>query len=283
MECPGIDFTAHDSYVTGRIAARELAGLGLDNFAFAAETPRMPWADKRLETFRETLHGYGREVEVFPGGNLTDWLNSLPDRCGLFAANDRMAEKVVAAGKSAGLSIPENLAVLGCDDDDRICEHAEISISSIRPDYAHGGMLAVDMLADVMDGRDAEKSRLFGDLGVVHRASTRVFQRPSPETAKALEYIRRNAFTGISANDVIRTMKGSRRSAENAFRTATGHSILEEIHAVRLNEVKRLLSNPHMKIGAIASRTGYKSENFLTRLFRRETGMTPSQWRTAHS
>jgi two-component system response regulator YesN len=74
-------------------------------------------------------------------------------------------------------------------------------------------------------------------------------------------------------------MKGSRRSAENMFRAATGHSILEEIQTVRLNEVKRLLANPLTKIGAIAARTGYRSENFLTRLFKRATGMTPSHWR----
>lgn len=281
--CKDICFTAHDSYVTGRIAAHGLADLGLDSFAFAAETPRLPWADKRLETFRETLHGYGREVEVFPGGNLTEWLKSLPDRCGLFAANDRMAEKIVAAAKSAKIAIPDNLVVLGCDDDVQICEHAEISISSIRPDYAQGGTFAFDMLTALMNGERTEISRLFGDSGIVHRASTRVFSKPSQEISKALEYIRINALSGISATDVIKEIKGSRRTVENLFRAATGHSILEEIQSVRLNEAKRLLANPHIKIGAIAARTGYRSENFLTRLFKRETGMTPSQWRASRT
>ena len=124
---------------------------------------------------------------------------------------------------------------------------------------------------------------MFGDVGVIHRASTRVTAYKSPDVAAALEYIRLNALSGISASDVLSRMKGSRRSAENAFRAATGHSIVEEIQAVRLVEVKRLLSNPMLKISAIAARAGYRSENFLTRLFKRETGMTPSEWRRSNT
>jgi LacI family transcriptional regulator len=173
--------------------------------------------------------------------------------------------------------------VLGCDDDARICEHAETSISSIRPDYTKGGMLAVQILSAAMEGLETESIQMFGDVGVIHRASTRLTAYRSPVVLEALEYIRLNAFSGISALDVVSRMRGSRRTAENMFRAVTGHSILEEIQSVRLNEVKRLLANPLMKIGAIAARTGYRSENFLTRLFKRETGMTPSQWRKSHT
>ena len=273
---------AHDSYTTGNLAAHTLTKLGLDNFAFVADVPFLPWAEKRLETYRRTLSEYGRNVHVFQGGNLADWLLKLPKGCGLFAANDMTAEKVVAAAKIADIEVPHDLAVLGCDDDVRICEHSETTISSIRPDYPKGGMLAVQMLADAMEGRNTERIRMFGDIGVTHRASTRLTTYKSPDVSSALEYIRLNAFSGISASDVISRMKGSRRSAENMFRAATGHSILEEIQSVRLNEVKRLLANPLIKIGAIAAQTGYRSENFLVRLFKRETGMTPSQWRNSH-
>jgi LacI family transcriptional regulator len=270
---------SHDSCITGCVAARELANLGLDNFAFAAAHPMPPWAEKRLSTYSSELAKRGRTASVYDGDNLGAWLRSLPKPCGIFAANDMMAERIVATAKTEGLEVPYDLAVLGCDDDARICEHAETSISSIRPDYTKGGMLTVQMLADVMDGQDAEPVRMFGDTGVIHRASTRLTAYKSPVLSDELEYIRLNAFSGISASDVLSRMKGSRRSAENMFREATGRSILEEIQSVRLNEVKRLLSSSLMKIGAIAAQTGYRSENFLTRLFKRETGMTPSQWR----
>ena len=282
-KCPGYPFTAHDSCVTGRIAARELAKLDMDSFAFASETPHPSWAEKRLATFRDAIREYGRDVNIFPGGNLKAWLRTLPKRCGIFAANDRMAEKIVATAKSIGIAIPDDMTVLGCDDDTRICEHAEISISSIRPDYVQCAMLAANMLSSVMEGKKTETCRMFGDVGVIHRASTRVTAYKSPDVSAALEYIRLNALSGISASDVLSRMKGSRRSAENAFRAATGHSIVEEIQAVRLVEVKRLLSNPMLKISAIAARAGYRSENFLTRLFKRETGMTPSEWRRSNT
>ena len=274
---------SHDSSITGRVAARELGDLGLDNFAFAADHPLPPWAEKRLFTYSSELAKRGRTVNVYDGGDFCVWLRSLPKPSGIFAANDMMAERIVATAKTEGLEIPYDLAILGCDDDVRICENAETTISSIRPDYAKGGMLAVQMLSDAMDGRNGEPVQKFGDLGAIHRASTRVTTYRSPVISDALEYIRLNAFSGISASDVLSKMKGSRRSAENMFRAATGHSILEEIQSVRLNEVKRLLSNPLMKIGAIAAQTGYRSENFLTRLFKRETGITPSQWRKSHT
>ena len=282
-ESKGKFTVSHDSCITGSVAARELGNLGLDNFAFAADHPMPPWAEKRLSTYSSELAKRGRTAHVYDGDCLCAWLRALPKPCGIFAANDMMAERIVATAKAEGLEVPYDLAVLGCDDDARICEHAETTISSIRPDYTKGGMLAIQMLADAMDGLKTEPVQMFGDTGVIHRASTRVTTYKSPVISDALEYIRLNAFSGISASDVLSKMKGSRRSAENMFRTATGHSILEEIQSVRLNEVKRLLSNPLMKIGAIAAQTGYRSENFLTRLFKRETGMTPSQWRKSHT
>ena len=269
----------HDSYLSGSIAADGLSALGMDHFAFASVRPLPPWAEKRLSTYRRKLSERGRNVKTYPGSNLRAWLKSLPKPCGLFAANDAMAERVVAAAKAEGIEVPFELAVLGCDNDARICEHAETTISSIRPDYAQGGMLAVQMLAAAMNRTPVEQVLTFGDVGIVHRASTRLTAYKSPAVSSALEYIRINAFSGISSADVVSVMKASRRSAENMFRSATGHSILEEIQSVRINEAKRLLSNPLMKISAVAAQTGYGSENFLARLFKRETGMTPRQWR----
>lgn len=276
----GAPIVAHDSHSTGRLAARELASLGFDSFAFAAAEPNRPWVKARLAGFGEELGRRGRTPSIFCGGNLRAWLKSIPKPCGLFAANDAMAEKVVASASAAGIDIPLDLAVLGCDDSARICEHSEITISSIRPDYMRCGMLAVDALdAAMRGGRHGPSKTLFGDVWVTRRASTRLTVGRRPGISEALEYIRANATSGITAAEVIARMPGSRRSVEKAFRDATGHSVLAEIQQVRLSEVKRLLMNPFVKIGAIASRTGYRSENFLARMFKRETGLTPSQWR----
>ena len=275
-----VHYIAHDSFATGELAARGLAALGLDSFAFAAEDVRLRWVRQRLAGFRREMKSRGRDVSVFGGGNLRDWLHSLPKPCGIFAANDETAEKVVSAANSEGIAIPSSIAVLGCDDDARICENAEVTISSIRPDYRSCGELATATLESAMEkGGHRPQSHVFGDEGITRRASTRLLAEQSPEIVRALEFIRLNAFAGTTPEGVLARMKGSRRRAEVAFRKATGHSILDELHDVRLAEAKRLLANPSVKIGSIASRVGYGSENFFARIFKRDVGVTMREFR----
>ena len=192
-----------------------------------------------------------------------------------------MAERIASEAFARAIDIPDDIALVGCDDNPQICEHAEVSISSIRPDFPRCAALAVDALGNIMEGTPYTGETVYGDVGVTRRASTRRIAGHSPQTAKMLEFIRLNALSGITTADVIGRFPGSRRSSEMHFRKATGHSILEEIMSVRLAEVERLLLNPSVKIGSIASRTGYDSENFLAHLFRRTHGMTMREWRKA--
>ena len=130
-----------------------------------------------------------------------------------------------------------------------------------------------------MEGKPYTGDSIYGDIGVTRRASTRTIVGHPPQIASMLEYIRLNALSGITTTDVLNNFSGSRRSIEARFRGATSRSILEEIQSVRLAEVERLLANPMVQISSIASRTGYASENFLARLFKRTYGMTMREWR----
>ena len=275
----GITTISHDSSSTGRLAATELASIGMDNFAFFSTSNRLAWVEARFSSFVDEIRRRGRSVVRYAKGPVGEWLAALPKPCGLFAANDLMAERAVSEAVARKIDIPNEIALVGCDDDQQICEHAEVTISSIRPDFPRCAMLTVDALGCAMDGKPYGGNVSYGDVGITRRASTRLTAGHTTLIAATLEHIRQHACDGISASDVIGLLGGSRRSAEMRFRKATGHSILEEIQAVRLAEVKRLLANPGMKIGFIAAMTGYHSENFLTRLFKRETGLTPSQWR----
>ena len=271
---------AHDSFATGKLAARKLAAIGLDDFAFAADDLRLYWVRQRLLGFCREMKSRERDVSVFHGGDLRNWLHGLPKPCGIFAANDEMAEKVVSAANSEGIDIPSSVAVLGCDDDARICENAEVTISSIRPDYRRCGALATAALESAMaKGGHRPRKYVFGDEGLSCRASTRLLAKPSPEIVRTLEFIRLKACAGITTADVLAQMRGSRRRAEDAFRKATGRSILGEIQDVRLAEAKRLLANPSVKIGSIAARVGYCSENFFARVFKRAVGVTMREFR----
>ena len=272
----------HDSAATGRLAAGELMRLGLDSFAFVGPSTPFAWSTARLQGFTEALLACGRTPAVHPGRSLETWLKHLPRPCGLFAANDALAEKVVVAALSAGLAIPSDLTILGVDDDTRVCENAEVSLSSIRPDFAACARLAVSALAEQME-RPCTRAQTFvyGDEGVVHRASTRLLRGHAPAQASTLEFIRRNALVGITPEDVLTRTKGSRRSVETSFRAAVGHSILDEIHAVRLAEAKRLLANSDLPISGITTQIGYTSQNFLARLFKRTYGMTMREYRAS--
>ena len=277
----GVTAISHDSSATGLLAASELLSLGLDHFACFATISRQPWVETRFEYYAGELKKRGLSVIRYSKGSVGDWLVSLPKPCGIFAANDLMAENIVAEAFARGLSIPNDIALVGCDDNPQICEHAEVSISSIMPDFPRCATLAVDALKCVMEGKSYTGESIYGDIGVTRRASTRPIVGHPPQISAMLEHIRLNAFSGITAADVLDRFSGSRRSLEDRFRKATGRSILEEIQAVRLMEVERLLANPAVQIGSIASRAGYASENFLARLFKRTHGITMSEWRNA--
>ena len=275
----GVTSIVHDSDGTGVLAARELSSLGIDNFAFFSTMPDQPFSKGRLKSFCRELGRRGRKVAKYTDGPVGDWLASLPKPCGIFAANDLMAELITSEAFARGIAIPNDIMLLGCDDNPQICEHAEVSISSIRLDAPRCAALAVNALERIMDGKPYDGETIYGDIGITRRASTRAIAGHPPQIAAALEYIRLNAFSGITATDVLKRFSGSRRSMEYRFRKATGRSILEEILAVRLAEVERLLADPMVQIGSIASRTGYASESFLSHLFKRSYGMSMREWR----
>ena len=277
----GVPAISHDSHMTGRLAAGELLSMGYDNFAFFSTITRQPWVEARFGSFSAELERRGRNVARYREGPIVRWLSSLPRPCGVFVATDRMAERLVSEASAAGIEIPNDIALVSCDDNPQICEHAEVSISSIRPDFPLCAKLAVEALSHKMEGRRYDGERVYGDIGVTRRASTRSTRGHPLLISAMLEHIRLNALAGMTVVDVLNRFPCSRRSAETRFRKATGHSILEEIQSVRLAEVERLLANPMVQISSIASRTGYSSENFLARLFKRTHGLTMTAWRKA--
>ena len=271
---------AHDSSVTGLVAAQELSALHLSNFAFFSHIESQPWVEKRFDSYSKEIGRHGYKVLRYLTGDLGVWLVSLPKPCALFAANDAAAEIIASTAFARGISIPQDIALIACDNDPAICEHAETTISSIRMDFTKCAKLSVEALKCTIEGRHYEGETVYGDNGVTHRASTRLISTKFPVfISSILEYIRLNALHGISVDDVIRHFGASRRTLEYRFRKATGRSILEEIQYVRLDEAKRLAADSSVKLGVIASRVGYSSVNFLERLFKRNTGLSMREYR----
>ena len=283
-----------DSVSTGEAAARELMLTDYRNFAFVPFAGKWWWNDERARGFADALTLNGFSCRVFstrhadPNGHgylrdLRKFLAGLPKPCAVFAANDKEAEFVLFEAKALGRSIPGDLAVVGVDDYEPVCEHTMPKLSSIRPDLYRCGELSVLMLAAILrDGKRYRGShvRRYAAACVVRRESSRVFKtQPDRETQAALDLIRREACNGLKAETIINAYSCSRGPAARRFRAATGHSIQEEIHAVQLARIQALLADPGQQLKALAGFCGFSNQNSLRKFFLRETGMTLSAWR----
>lgn len=288
---------SNDQTETARAAARELLSTGYTNFAFIHVPERKNWSDMRERGFSEALALNGKGCAVFaPSPSKADtvrwmsglrkFISSLPRPCAVFAANDKTAEKVLAAAALESMSVPNDIAVIGVDNFIPICEHASPQLSSIEPDFRRGGNLAAMMLlgAVMSNGRwRGSRTQTFGPLRVIRRASSRVLYAPDKIVSTALDLIREESCSGLTAGRAAALFPCSRRMANIRFRNATGHSMLEEIHAVQLERTKQLLANGNLPLKAISDFCGFRHPNSLRKFFRRETGMTLSAWRAANT
>ena len=294
---PSRFFVIHDSVAAGRTAARELLTTGFDTFAFVPFPGRWHWSRERQQGFDEALALNGRSGTVFETRatdldapaylrDLQRFLSRLKRPCAVFAANDHPAEKVLAAADFLGISVPDELSVLGVDDYVPLCEHTKPRLSSLKPDFRRGGNLAVLLLAAVLrDGKSFRGSHIvrYGTLRIARRDSVGHLLRTNDrEVAAAIEYIHNEACNGLQANDVLKRFSCSRPLAAARFKAATDRTILQEIHAVQLERAKELLRNGNCELKSISDFCGFTNPNSLRKFFLRETGMTMSAWRAAN-
>ena len=169
---------------------------------------------------------------------------------------------------------------MGIDDDELICENTHPTLSSVAPDFERSGRLAADLLARcIADCGKSPATMLYGASPLVRRRSTRVDAARDPRIVRALELIRRDSCSGATVKDVIAAMGMKPRSAEARFKEVCGHSIKDEIMAVKLARAKRLLSDTDLPISIVCERCGYTDERSLRYLFSKATGLSPADWR----
>ena len=284
--------TCEDLRATGILAARELLSQNFHDYAFVGYPERRFWSDERERAFREAVlmngkrfHGFTHHVcrddPLTRAANLRTWLKSLPKPCGLFAANDLVAKEVANTCAAESIDVPREIAILGVDNDETICERSSPRLSSIAMDFEQSGIIAMRMLvARLHSPRMKPANRTFSPLMVVRRESTRAKAGDNGDVAKAVAFIRQYACEGLRAADVVKRMSGSRRLAEIRFRAALGHSILDEILAVRLERANELLKNRSLSVQAIANFCGYASESSFHRIYRKTFGHSPRQSRS---
>lgn len=283
---------AHDSFATAELAAKELLTTGCSNFAFVHPLEERHWANCREQGFLRALALNGKGAAVLkPTGRkgslafqraLREFLETLVKPCAVFAANDAIAAETLTAALALGYKVPDELAVIGVDNFADICERTQPTLTSVEPDFQGGGrQAALLLMACVSGGRPTERQLAFGPLRVLRRASTRILAFHDREVTSALDLIAREACLDLTAAKVVKVFSCSRGQAEIRFRKATGRSILEEIHARRLERAKELLRNPNQNLKSICDFCGFRTPGTLRKFFLKETGMTMSAYRAA--
>lgn len=189
----------------------------------------------------------------------------------MFAANDSVAAGVIAACDHRHLNIPEDVAVLGVDNDESVCEALRPTLSSIATDIMSMRNESLKLLEQIISGNPLENRRMtVKPLGVVRRASTLRIQKSDPAVLAACELIRQRACDGLKARDVAATFPCGRRMAEIRFRAAIGHSILDEIRSVRRTRAEMALSPFRTQLrDEVAALCGYASWSSVHRLLSR--------------
>jgi LacI family transcriptional regulator len=280
----------HDSRRTAEAVADYYLRQGLQHFAFVGSVPRCFWSDARAEGFVSRLAQNGRDCTLYRPKNAMDWgleqdhmrrwLLGLPKPCGLMAAMDLRAKQVLDTCRLAEIRVPDEILVIGVDNDETVCENTTPTLSSALPDFEHGGYMAAELLDRLIRKTQRKAVRLtYGLNRIVERRSTQRLQTPNPVASSALEFIRLNACAGITVKDVARQLKVSRRLAELRFREACGRSILQEIRHCRLERVCTLLRETNLPIGEVGKQCGYETETYLKALFKTCFGVTMREYR----
>ena len=300
-----------DNAAIAKAAFRELsAGHPPSYAAVSYWDPAQRWAKDRVAAFRALCADAGGPCAVFPQpllesaemrmARLADWVATLPNHVAIFAANDFTAVETAIALRSRHRPVPKTATLVGVDGSPERHDipPSPVPISSVDVNFESAGFLAARTLAEIVAARNAKKHKansangvhdahspppLYGPLMVVRRESTRGRGRREPFVLEAAEAIRRKACDGLTAAALAARFPVSRKHFERRFREATGHSVLDEILNVRLEQVQAYLLRRDVAIDAIAGLCGFGSAIELRRLFRRRFGMSMSEWRARNS
>jgi LacI family transcriptional regulator len=200
------------------------------------------------------------------------------------ACNDFRGTQALDACRRAGIAVPEEVAVVGVDNEELVCTLANPPLSSVVPNARSIGYEAAALLDRLMRGEPEPTTPLFiPPVEVITRLSTDVNAIADPEVATAMRFIREHACEGIAVADVLSQVPVSRSVLQRRFRGLLGRSIHGEIAGVRLQRAKQLLIETDLPLAAIAQRTGFSHVEYLCAAFRQATGLPPGTYRREHA
>jgi len=281
-----------DYISTGDIAGKYFLDKGFTSFAFYGYKDTV-WSDERCEGFRQRIIKAGYEHNFFEykkqrlenlwfyeSTPLVNWLKSLPLHTAVFCCDDNQGNKIAEVCKFSNIRIPNDLAVLGVDNDETLCLLSDPPLSSIRLDIEKGGYEVAQLITQIIQRNDnALKDITIQPGGIINRMSTNVYATDDPAILKAMDYIHNNLSHQINVKDILRQVPLSRRLLEIRFREITGQSIYKYISIRRMELFADLLLERDAPIADIAMEVGFENYGNLSRRFKEVKGCTPMEYR----
>jgi LacI family transcriptional regulator len=291
-----------DDEAVARLAVNHFLERGFRNFAFCGFVSA-DYSDNRSREFSRIVEESGFTCHVFqpcrkprPIGTLAlelsgltaeaevaRWVKDLPKPVSIMACNDIRGQQVLNACRDVGIAVPEEVAVLGVDNDDVLCDLSYPSMSSVVPDTQRIGYEAADLLEGMMAGDPAPEEPIYiPPLGVLTRRSTDVLAIEDRDLALAVRFIREHACEGITVEDVLANVPLSRSVFERRFARLFGRTPKAEILRARLDRVKQLLAGTDIPLKQISMKVGFTHPEYMNVIFKERTGQTPGQYRAIH-
>lgn len=281
-----------DTKQSGEMAAEHLLGLGFSQFAYCGLGDYY-WSRGRYKSFEKSIRKAGYDTEYYelsPGQikrslqkeikKLSQWLASLDKPIGLMTCADDCSQYIVEACKLAEIRIPEQIGLIGVDNDDMVCELSDPPLTSISLDFTKAGYQAAQLLDNLMSGVEVkEKTITVNPLQIQTRASTDILAVDDPDVAAAVQFIRNHSNQLIQIADVMNEVTCCQRILHKKFKENLGRSVHQEIKRVRIERIARMLLETDLTISQIATRLGYFNINHISRYFQQAMGVAPLAYR----
>lgn len=285
----------NDDVSIGRLAAEHLLERKFRSFAFSGY-PDEPWSDLRESGFAQAIGKSGFTHQSFLCAHrpktlaegegvqkqLTDWIAQLPKPVGLMACSDRHAQRILDACRRANIAVPEEIAVIGVNNDEELCRLSNPPLTSVISHPKKIGYESAALLDRIMSGkikREKITPLLIPPVAIATRRSTDVTAIDDKLVAEAVRFIREHACDGVGIDKLPAKLGVSRAAFYKRFRGGLGRSPHQEVLRLQLNRVKNLLAQTNLSVEKIAGLAGFKHPEYLGVAFRRETGKSPGQYR----
>lgn len=293
-----IPYVGTDNTAVAQLAADHLLERGFVHFAYCgySPTPVNGCSQKRAQAFHDAIVRAGHSCAVHNApntasdtwerlcGELAQWLRSLPRPLGLMTCNDSRALQILEACRKAGLRVPEDVAVVGVDNEEAICPFTDPPLTSVDQGAQQTGYEAASLLDQWMAGEAvAPGKRSVSPVGIVARGSTEILATDDHDVAAALRFIRDHAYEPIGLDDVGSATGSTNATLRRRFKAVLGRTVHDEIQRVRIERVKRLLVSTDWTFRQIARQSGFCSVQHMSTRVRQATGHTPRQYRQRYA